>query len=261
MGVKREAARLVLEKQFGRKIIDANKFKVEFEEELKKLHEYALKIGKNAVVDLKINGLHPELQRMIGHLNWRTSYRQNQYLHTYEVAKLAGMLAEEIGEDPESAKRCGLLHDIGKGIDYRIDGGHAVISGDYADRFGETQLICDTVMSHHNELVIETPLAFVLKTADTWSGARPGARVNLEEGYQVRLSGINESIRSFEGVLKIEIMHGGREVHVEIDHKKVRENQLDELAKNIAGKIEENVAFPGQIKVLLNRRFESTAVA
>ena len=198
---------------------------------------------------------------MVGHLNWRTSYRQNQYLHTFEVAKLAGMLAEEIGEDPEAAKRCGLLHDIGKSIDYRIDGGHAVISGDYADRFGEDQVICDTVMSHHNELIIETPMAFVLKTADTWSGARPGARVNLEEGYQIRLSGINESVREFKGTGKIEIMHGGREVHVEVDHRRVKEADLDKLAKDIARKIEENVAFPGQIKVLLNRRYESTAVA
>ena len=252
MGIKREAARLVLGRMFKERKIDTKRFEAMYHKEFERLDQMALKMGRKAVIDLKIDGIHQELQRMIGHLNWRTSYRQNQYLHTFEVAKLAGMLAEEIGVDPEAAKRCGLLHDIGKGIDYRIEGGHAVISGEYADRYGEDQVICDTVMSHHNELIIETPMAYVLKTADTWSGARPGARVNLEEGYQIRLSGINESVRSFKGTGKIEIMHGGREVHVDVDHNKVKESDLEQLAKDIARKIEENVAFPGQIKVLLN---------
>ena len=178
-----------------------------------------------------------------------------------EVAQLAGLLAGELGEDPDVAKRCGLLHDIGKGIDYRIEGSHAVISGDYADRYGENQIICNTVMSHHNDLVMETPMSYILKTADTLSGARPGARVNLEEGYQIRLSAIDQVVRSFPGILKIAIMNGGREVHIDVNHNKVKENQLENFTSAIAKKIEEEVAYPGQIKVLVTRRFEASSVA
>src|SRR5262249_22269531 len=184
------------------------------------IEQEAARLGRIAVRECQLMGIHPEIQKLVGYLNWRTSYRQNQWFHTVEVAKLAGILASELGVDPDAAKRCGLLHDIGKALDYRIEGSHAVISGDYADRFGETRLICDTVMSHHNDLVIETPLAYVLRAADTLSGARPGARVNLEEGYQMRLSGIESAVRSFPGVVSISIMNGAREVHVEVNHKR-----------------------------------------
>jgi ribonuclease Y len=116
-------------------------------------------------------------------------------------------------------------------------------------------------MSHHNDLVLETPLSYVLKSADTLSGARPGARVNLEEGYQIRLSAIEEAARSFPGIQKIAIMNGGREVHIDVNHKKIHEDQLEEFTKAVAKKIETDVAYPGQIKVLVTRRFESIAVA
>jgi ribonuclease Y len=198
---------------------------------------------------------------MVGHLYWRTSYRQNQFFHSVEVAKLAGILAHELGVDPNLAKRCGLMHDIGKGIDYRLEGGHAVISADYADRFGEHKMICDAVLSHHNDINLETPLASVLKAADTLSGARPGARVNLELGYQTRLTDINEAVRSFEGVSNVAIMNGGREVHVEVSNKKIKENAIEKLVEAIAKKIEDNVTYPGQIKVLVSRKFEATSVA
>lgn len=225
------------------------------------LEQEAIILGRKAINEVRLHGIHPEIQKLVGYLNWRTSYRQNQWHHTVEVARLAGMIAAELGIDPDEAKRCGLLHDIGKAIDYRIEGSHAVISGDYADRFGERKLICDTVMSHHNDLLVESPLAYVLRAADTLSGARPGARVNLEEGYQTRLSGIEASVRAFQGITDIAIMNGGREVHVEVNHKRVQESELQELSTNIAKKIQEDVAFPGEIKVLVSRRFEATAVA
>jgi ribonuclease Y len=225
------------------------------------LEKMALRLGRQAVSKLHINGLNEEIIKMVGALNWRTSYRQNQYYHSLEVAELAGILATELHEDVDTAKRCGLLHDIGKGLDYKIEGSHAIISGDYADRYGESKLICDTIMSHHNDIVLETPLSYLLKTADTLSGARPGARVHLEEGYQIRLAAIDQSIRSFSGILKVAIMSGGREVHVEVNHKKVKENELEKLTKEIVHKIETDVAFPGQIKVVVTRRFEAIAVA
>lgn len=260
-GIHKEAARLALEESVGRGRFDIDKIKQSYDRHLNTLTHQAKKLGRRAAQELKLDGLHPVIQEMIGALNWRTSYRQNQFFHSLEVAKLAGIIANEIGVDPDQAKRCGILHDIGKGLDYKIEGSHAVISGDYADRFGESKLICDTVMSHHNDLVLETPLSYVLKSADTLSGARPGARVNLEEGYQIRLSAIEEAARSFPGIQKIAIMNGGREVHIDVNHKKIHENQLEEFTKAVAKKIETDVAFPGQIKVLVTRRFESTAVA
>jgi ribonuclease Y len=260
-GVNREAARLALtdlltkgEGSWGKAGATYDRFRAQIEQE-------AVVLGRKAIREVQLEGIHPEIQKLVGYLNWRTSYRQNQWYHTVEVAKLAGILAHEVGCDPDQAKRVGLLHDIGKALDYKIDGSHAVISGDYADRFGERRLICDTVMSHHNDLLIETPLAYVLRAADTLSGARPGARVNLEEGYQTRLSGIEGAVRSFPGIIGISIMNGGREVHVEVNHKRIQDNELESLSQAIARKIEAEVAFPGEIKILVSRRFEATAVA
>jgi ribonuclease Y len=261
MGIKREAARLAILETTQGTISQWGKVEDSYEKYRQRLWQHALELGNRAVRHLGISEIHEEIQRMVGFLNWRTSYRQNQYLHTFEVAKIAGIVAEELGMDAEKARRCGLMHDIGKSIDYNIPLGHAVISGDYADRFGETQEICDTVMSHHDELIVETPLAYVLKTADTLSGARPGARVNLEEGYQMRLADLETAIRSFQGIDKVFIMNGAREVHVEVKPGKVNEHQIKELTEAIARKIENDVAFPGQIKVLLTRRFEASAVA
>ncbi len=260
-GIYKEAARLTLEELLPKGQSNWAKCDKTYIKHKKALEIQALKLGRQAVTELKLSNIHEEIQKMIGALNWRTSYRQNQYYHSVEVSRLAGILASELGVDPDAAKRCGLLHDIGKGIDYRIEGSHAVISGDYADRFGERRLICDTVMSHHNDLVLETPLAFVLKSADTLSGARPGARINLEEGYQDRLAAMEEAIKSFPGIQRVAIMNGGREVHIGVNHKKIKEEELREFCNSIARKIEQDVAFPGQIKVLVTRRFEATSVA
>lgn len=260
-GIFKEAARLTLEELLPKGPGNWTKSDKTFLKHRRTLENQALKMGRQAVLELGLNDIHEEIQKMVGALNWRTSYRQNQYFHSLEVAKLAGILAGELGVDPMVAKRCGLLHDIGKGIDYRIEGSHAVISGDYADRYGERRLICDTVMSHHNDLPLDTPMSYVLKSADTLSGARPGARINLEEGYQERLAAMEEAIKTFPGIQKVAIMNGGREVHIGVNHKKIREEELQNFASAIARKIEEEVAFPGQIKVLVTRRFEATAVA
>lgn len=260
-GIYKEAARLTLEELLPKHPNNWGQAARVYERHRQKLEQTALKLGRQACHELAIDNMHDEIKKMIGALNWRTSYRQNQYFHSVEVARLAGMLAHELHVDPQLAKRAGILHDIGKGIDYRIEGSHAVISGDYADRFGESRLVCDTVMSHHNDLVLETPLSYVLKSADTLSGARPGARINLEEGYQIRLSAIDQAVRSFPGIIKLAIMNGGREVHIDVNHKRIREDDLANLTQAIARKIEEEVAFPGQIKVMLTRRFEAVAVA
>lgn len=260
-GVNREAARLAIEELLPRGLAAWSKATQSYDRFRAQLENHAIMLGRQAIKEVKLEGIHPEIQKLVGYLNWRTSYRQNQWYHTVEVAKLAGIIASEMGVNPDAAKRCGLLHDIGKALDYRIDGSHAVISGDYADRYGESRVICDTVMSHHNDLIVESPLAYVLRAADTLSGARPGARVNLEEGYQSRLSGIESCVRSFPGILNISIMNGAREVHVEVNHKRIQEHDLDTLAADIARKVEAEVAFPGEIKILVTRRYEATAVA
>jgi ribonucrease Y len=261
MGMEREAARLALADVLRSGTSAWPKIEEFYQRQRSTLEAQALKLGRQAALELQLDQLHVEVLKLIGQLNWRTSYRQNQYLHSFEVSMLAGLVAEELGVDPTLAKRCGLLHDIGKVLDYRIEGSHAVISGDYADRYGESKLICDTLMSHHNDLIVETPLAYVLKTADTLSGARPGARVNLEEGYQDRLSAIDDVIRAFPGITKSSIMNGAREIHIEVNNKRVKDEDLQALTTAIAKKIETDVAFPGQIKVMVSRRFESSSVA
>lgn len=259
-GIHREAAKQTFA-QLLRRQSSGNLTLSTYQKHLSALNRQARQLGKRAITDLKLYDIHPEIQYLIGALNWRTSYRQNQWLHTMEVAVLAGLIASELGVDAQTAKRCGLLHDIGKALDYRIEGSHAVISGDYADRFGEDKVVCDTVMSHHNDLLVENPLAFTLIAADTLSGARPGARVNLEEGYQTRLSGITEAAKSFPGVHDLAIMNGGREVHVHVNHKMISEDKARKLARDIARKIEQDVSYPSHIKIQVSRVFESQAVA
>lgn len=260
-GISREAVRLTLEKLFSQDLNQWNKASSIFSNQSTRLESEASRLGKKATDILGLKGIHSELQKLVGALNWRTSYRQNQWYHTIEVAHFASILAHELGVNPDDAKRVGLLHDIGKAIDYRIDGSHAVISGDYADRFGEKRYICDTVMSHHADLIVESPLAYVLQAADTLSGARPGARVNLEEGYQVRLTAIHDVVKSFAGIRDLAVMNGGREVHIQVHNEQVAELEVKPLTEAIARKIEQEVAYPGQIKILVTRTYESSAVA
>ena len=260
-GLHREAVRQTLSDLLENGESQWSSFPSVFARHCNKLEKQALILGQEAINILQLPNVHPEISRLVGALNWRTSYRQNQWYHTVEVAVLAGVIAAELGLDSSLAKRVGMLHDIGKALDYRIDGSHAVISGDYADRCGESRLVCDTVMSHHADLIVETPLAYVLRAADTLSGARPGARVNLEEGYQIRISAIYEAVQSFSGISDIAIMNGGREVHVQVSDKKVPESSLGSLSKAIAEKIQTEVAFPGQIKIVVSRPFESVSVA
>ena len=260
-GLSREAVRLTLNEVLAGNRGSWGRARQTYYRHQMRLEQEALKLGRRACRELRLDDIHSEIQKLVGSLNWRTSYKQNQWYHSVEVARLAGLLGHELGVDPALARRCGLLHDIGKAIDYRIEGSHAVISGDYADRYGEERLICDAVMSHHNDLIVETPLAWVLKSADTLSGARPGARVNIEEDYQSRLYAIEDLITSFSGVSKVMIMNGAREIHVDVDQSKVKEVELADLSQRIATKLSAELTFPGQIKIILSRRFEATLVA
>lgn len=263
LGVDKEVLRLTLEEAVGRNNFSLNYLKDILAKHRRNIDNLILRMGQAALKELDLAPMHPEILKLIGSLNYRTSHRQNQYHHTVEVARLAGMLADEVGVDRALAKRSGLLHDIGKVLDYKIEGSHAVISGDYAARFGEKEDVVDTVLSHHNDKIVETAHAYILKAADALSGARPGARVDMEDGYQKRIESIAEVVKSFEGkgVLNSAIMHAGREIHVFVDNRKVKERDAEPLASDIAKKLETDVQFPGQIKVTVVRRTEVTAVA
>jgi ribonuclease Y len=263
-GVDKEVIRLSLEEMLAKNIFQTEKIKTVFEKNKHTVNKYMLKIAQDAVDKLKIGpAVHPEILKLIGALNYRTSHRQNQYFHSIEVAKLAGMIANEMNIDPLVVKRAGLLHDIGKALDYKIEGSHAVISGDYATRYGEQEEVVDTILAHHDDKIVETPFAYILKAADAMSGARPGARVDMEEGYHRRIDGISGVINSFQnqGVTSSAIMHAGREVHIFVDNNVVKQKDIVGLAEGIAKKLESEVEFPGQIRVTVIRRTEITEVA
>ncbi len=262
-GVDKEVIRLTLEEVFGRNQYNPDRVKQILQKHRQNIDRLILRMGQDAIKSLGLDTMHPEILKLIGALNFRTSHRQNQYYHSLEVARLAGMLADEVGVDPKLAKRAGILHDIGKVLDYKIEGSHAVISGDYATRFGEAELVVDTVLSHHDDKIVETPHAYILKAADAMSGARPGARVDMEEGFQKRIEGIADVINSFQGqgVTGSAIMHAGREIHVFVDNRRIKEKDIDPLAQNICRKLESDVQFPGQIKVTVVRRIEISEVA
>lgn len=262
-GVDKEIIRLTLEEIFGRNQFNPDRVRQILQKHKQNIDRTILRMGQDAIKILGLDAMHPEILKLIGALNYRTSHRQNQYFHSLEVARLAGMLADEVGVDPKLAKRAGILHDIGKVLDYKIEGSHAVISGDYATRYGEAENVVDTVLSHHDDKIVETPHAYILKAADAMSGARPGARVDMEEGFQKRIEGIADVINSFQsqGVTGSAIMHAGREVHVFVDNRKIKEKDIDPLAQNICRKLESDVQFPGQIKVTVVRRIEISEVA
>lgn len=262
-GVDKEVIRLTLEEVVAKNLFASERVIDILEKHRRNVDRLVLRMGTDAMKILDLPLAHPEILKLIGSLNFRTSHRQNQYYHTLEVARLAGMLADEVGVDRRLAKRSGLLHDIGKVLDYKIEGSHAVISGDYASRFGEKEDVVDTVLSHHDDKIVETPFAYILKAADAMSGARPGARVDMEEGYQKRIESIVEVIRSFEGrgIVNSAIMSAGREVHIFVDNHRIKERDTQPLAVDIAKKLETDVEYPGQIKVTIIRRTEVSEVA
>jgi ribonuclease Y len=264
LGTDKEVIRLTLEEIISRNAFQEDRIKTIFDKHKKYLDKFVLKMGEDAIKILGLKkSMHPEILKLIGSLNYRTSHRQNQYYHSLEVARLAGMIADEVGVDCELAKRSGILHDIGKVLDYKIEGSHAVISGDYAMRFGEDENVVDTVLAHHDDKAVETPFAYILKAADAMSGARPGARVDMEEGYNRRIDGISGVVNSFAdmGVVGSGIMYAGREVHIYVDNARVKQGDISDLANNIAKKLEAEVEYPGQIRVTVIRRTEVTEVA
>jgi ribonuclease Y len=259
--IRREMARLTLEKLIGDGRIQParieemhEKSKVEVEREIREAGEWA-------VLETGITDMHPELVRVLGRLKFRTSYGQNVLKHVVEAAHVAGMIAGELGTDAMLAKRCTLLHDIGKAVTHEIEGSHALIGAEIARRLKESPAVCHAIEAHHGEVEQRTIEAVITQTADAISGARPGARRETLETYVKRLARLEEIAMEFEGVEKVYAMQAGREVRVMVKPEGVDDLGAEVIARDIAKKIEEELQYPGQIRVTTIREIRHSAYA
>lgn len=226
-----------------------------------KLDREILSLGKRAFTVLDIARPHQEIVQLVGALNYRTSYTQNQWLHAVEASFLCGMIAEELGLDVKLARRATLMHDIGKALTHQIDGSHAVIGADIARRLGEDELVANAIGAHHLDEPMNSAYAFLVAAADAMSGARPGARREFADGYTNRLADLERIGASFRGVDRAFAVHGGRELRVYVHEGNVSDLEAVELSAEIAGQVTEEMTFPGQIKVTVIRAFEAVATA
>jgi ribonuclease Y len=251
--VRREVARIALE----RLITDGRIHPARIEEVVEKVTqemELALKeAGEQATFDVGVHGIHPELVKLVGKLKFRTSYAQNVLQHSIEVASLCGIMAAELGLNQKQAKRAGLLHDIGKAVDHEVEGPHATIGADLAKKYGESPKIIHAIAAHHEDIPPESVLAALVQAADTLSGARPGARKEMLETYIKRLEDLEKIATSVAGVGKAYAMQAGREVRIIVESDKVSDDSLPLLSRDIARRIEQELTYPGQIKVTLIR--------
>lgn len=259
--VRREIARLSLEKLINDGRIHPARIEETVDKVTREMDLQIKEAGEAAVFEAGIFGLHPELIKLIGRLKFRTSYGQNVYKHSIEVATLAGQMAAELGLDVNFAKRAGLLHDIGKAVDQEQEGTHIQIGADLAKKYKENANIVNAIMAHHGDVEPKTIEAVLIQAADAISGARPGARREMGTNYVKRLEKLEEIASSFNGVEKSYAIQAGREVRVIVKPEQVDDAQALFLAKDIAKKIETELEYPGQIKVNVIREFRGVEYA
>lgn len=255
---RREVARMALEKLIGDGRIHPARIEETVDRCRRELELSMKREGERAVLEVGIHGLHPDLVKLLGRLKYRTSFGQNVLQHSLEVAYLAGLMASELGVNPTQARRAGLLHDIGKALDHEIEGSHVQIGVDIAKKYRENPAIVHAIEAHHGDVEPKTPLAFLVQAADAISAARPGARRENLESYIKRLENLEELSCSFEGVETAFAVQAGREVRIMVKPDQVDDDHLTLLARSITKKIEEELDYPGQIKVNVIR--ESRAV-
>ena len=247
--VRREIARIALEKLIVDGRIHPARIEEMLEKATKEVETMMREEGEAAILELGVHGIHPELVRLLGRMKFRTSYGQNALKHSMEVAQLSGLLAAEIGVDVRMAKRAGLLHDIGKSIDHEVEGSHVELGVNLCKKYKENPIVINAVASHHGDEEPESLIACLVQAADAISAARPGARSETLESYTTRLKQLEEIADSFQGVDKTFAIQAGREIRVMVVPEQISDDDMILLARDISNQIEENLDYPGQIKV------------
>jgi ribonuclease Y len=259
--VRREIARIALE----RLVSDGRIHPARIEEIVQKVEQEVetsiREAGEQATFDVGVHGIHPELIKLIGRLKYRTSFAQNVYQHSLEVAFLCGVMAAELGVNVKQAKRAGLLHDIGKAVDHEVEGSHGKIGAELARKYGESPVIVHAIASHHEEEKPESILDILVEAADALSGARPGARREMLETYVKRLEDLEKIAQSFPGVEKSYAIQAGREIRIMVQPDRLSDEESVILCRDIARKIEKELTYPGQIKVTVIRETRSVDYA
>ncbi len=259
--VRREVARLALEKLIQDGRIHPARIEEMVAKAQREVNQTIKEEGERAVFETNIHGLHPDIVKLLGRQKYRTSYGQNVLNHSVEVAHISGLLAAELGVDVATAKRAGLLHDLGKSIDHEVEGSHVTIGVDIARKYKESEEVIHAIEAHHGDVEPHTVIACIVQAADTISAARPGARRENIENYVKRLEKLEEVTRSFPGIGSCYAIQAGREIRIMVKPEEVSEDQMTLLARDIAKKIEAELTYPGQIKVHVLRETKAVDYA
>ena len=259
--IRREIARLSLEKLISDGRIHPGRIEEVVRKSEQELDEAIREAGQKAIFDVGIHGVHPEIIKLLGRLKYRYSYAQNVLLHSIEAAFICGMMASELGLNEKQARRAALLHDIGKAVDHEVEGSHAIIGAELARKYGESPKIVNAIAAHHEDVKAETILAPLVDAADALSGARPGARREMMESYVRRLEELERITNSFKGVEKSYAVQAGREIRIMVQHDIVSDDEAARMAREIARKIENEMTYPGQIKVTVIREVRTVDFA
>ena len=256
--VRREVARIALERLIADGRIHPARIEETIEKARREVDATIKQEGERVVIEAGVNGVHPELVKLLGRLRYRTSYGQNVLNHSLEVSFLAGIMASELGLDPTIARRAGLLHDVGKALDHEIEGSHVDIGVDVARKYKESETVIHAIQAHHGDVEAKTVIACLVQAADAISAARPGARRENLENYVKRLEKLEEVASSFEGVDRCFAIQAGREIRIMVKPEVISDDRMVLLAREICTKIENDLEYPGQIKVNIIR--ESRAI-
>ena len=259
--VRRETARVALENLIADGRIHPARIEEMYQKAESLVKQRVQEAGEQACFDAGIHDLHPELVKTLGALRYRTSFGQNVLRHSIEVGELAAIMASELGADERTARRAGLLHDIGKAVDHEVEGPHATIGADLARRYGEKPVIVHAIEAHHGDVDPETVIDVLVQAADAISASRPGARRESAENYIKRLEKLEEIANSYDGVERTYAMQAGREVHVMVQPEKISDAQSTVLAHDIAHQIEEEMEYPGQVRVVVIRESRAVDIA